>query len=75
VSLRNAEFMANEVPGVHVPNWVLERMSQAENNPEESIKIGIEIAKKVMQGLEKSCEGFVISAPLGKLPVALETLK
>ena len=30
-SLRHAEFMANEVPGVHVPDGVVERMRRAEN--------------------------------------------
>ena len=30
-SLRHAEFMANEVPGVHVPEAVVERMRRAEN--------------------------------------------
>ena len=29
VSLRNAEFMANEIPGVHMPSWVLEEMAKS----------------------------------------------
>jgi methionine synthase I (cobalamin-dependent)/5,10-methylenetetrahydrofolate reductase len=74
VSMRNAEFMANEVPGVHVPAWVLEEMSKA-TTPEESIKRGVEIAQKAMQKLVGACEGFCVSAPLGRVPVALETLR
>lgn len=74
IGLKNAEFMANEVPGVKVPQWVLEEMSKAGENKSESIKRGIEIAQKVMRGLEKDCEGFCISAPLGKAEVALEVL-
>lgn len=74
VSIRNAEFMANEVPGVHVPNWVLEEMAKA-TTPEESIKRGVEISQKAMHKLVGSCEGFCVSAPLGKVPVALETLR
>ena len=30
-SLRHAEFMANEVPGVHVPDAIVERMRKAES--------------------------------------------
>ena len=31
-SLRHAEFMANEVPGVHVPDAIVERMRKAESD-------------------------------------------
>jgi len=75
VSLRNAEFMANEVPGVHVPKWVLEEMSRAGDNKTEAVKRGIEISLKVMNELQNECEGFAVSAPLGKSEVAIELYK
>lgn len=75
VSLRNAEFLANEVPGIHVPQYILDEMAKANDNPEEAIKRGLEIAHKTMQKLYGSCEGFCISAPLNKVEVALELLK
>lgn len=71
ISLRNAEFMANEVPGVKVPAWVLREMEKAGDNKEEAIKRGLEIAAKTMRELAGECEGFCISAPLGKTDVAL----
>lgn len=74
ISLRNAEFMANEVPGIHVPTWVIEEMSKAGDNKEEAIKRGIEIAQKVMHRLDSECEGYCISAPLGKVSVVLDLL-
>ncbi len=74
ISLRNAEFMANEIPGVHVPKWVLEEMAKSEGNAIESAKRGVGIAQKVMQALEKECEGYCISAPLGKIEIALEVV-
>jgi methionine synthase I (cobalamin-dependent)/5,10-methylenetetrahydrofolate reductase len=72
VSLRNAEFMANEVPGVSVPMWAIEEMRKGGDNKEDSIKRGVDIALNVMRQLESECEGFCISAPLGKVEVALD---
>lgn len=75
VSFKNAEFMAHEVPGVHVPAWALEMMSKTQDQPEAAVKTGIEIAARIMRELWNECEGFAISAPLGKIDVALEVLK
>ena len=74
VSLRNMEFMANEVPGVLVPEWVLEKMARCESK-EESIQAGIEIATQVMESLEDACAGFCISAPLGRTDIALDLVR
>lgn len=72
LSLRNAEFMANEVPGVHVPAWALEKMARFAKSPEDAKKMGVEIARTVMEKLSDACEGFVVSAPLGRVELALE---
>jgi homocysteine S-methyltransferase len=74
LSLRNAEFMANEVPGVFVPQWAIEKMSKVSHSPEDSRKMGIEIARRVMDKIADSCEGFAVSAPLGNVEIALEVL-
>ncbi len=75
VSLRNTEFLANEVPGIKIPSSVVDEMAKAGDNPAEAIKRGIEIAHHSMTRLKDSCDGFCISAPLGKVEVALELLK
>jgi 5,10-methylenetetrahydrofolate reductase len=75
VSYKNAEFMAHEVPGVHVPKWALEKMSAVQDDPVASVRTGIEIAAHTMKKLWNECEGFAISAPLGRVEVALEVLK
>src|SRR4051812_4906053 len=49
-SSRHAEYMANEVPGVRVPDGVIERMRRAEAEgraPEEGLAIASEIAGEV----------------------------
>jgi homocysteine S-methyltransferase len=75
ISYANAEFLAHEVPGVKVPDSVLQEMEKTKDNKEEAIKRGIEIALQTMQKLENSCEGFCVNAPLGKVEVALELIK
>jgi homocysteine S-methyltransferase len=75
VSLRNAEFMANEVPGVHIPAWVLAEMEKAGDNRAEAEKRGVAIAQKTMEALSSECEGFCVSAPLGRVNVALDAIR
>jgi methionine synthase / methylenetetrahydrofolate reductase(NADPH) len=75
VSLRNAEFMANEVPGVFVPQWALEEMAKAGDDKVEAAKRGVGIAQKVMRDVLQVASGFCISAPLGRVDLALETFK
>lgn len=75
ISLKNAEFMAHEVPGVYVPNWALEEMAKVAGNPEASIQKGVEIAARLIQELWNEVEGFAISAPLGKIDVVLSVLE
>ena len=71
VSLRNAEFLANEVPGIHVPLDILTKFD-AVRSKEDGIKLGLELAKDVMEKVASICDGYCISAPLGKVDVALE---
>jgi homocysteine S-methyltransferase len=75
ISYANAEFLAHEVPGVKVPESILQEMEKTKDNKEEAIKRGIDLALKTMKKLENSCEGFCVNAPLGKVEVALELIK
>jgi len=75
ISLRNAEFLANEVPGVTVPERVLVRMRRAqENGPDAALAEGIAIAREVKEALKGLVQGVQISAPLGRVDVALQVL-
>ncbi len=49
-SLRAAEFMAREVPGLDVPAWIVERIgrySKKEDQAQAGLEIGIQIAEEV----------------------------
>ena len=72
-SFKNAEFMANEVPGVVVPDALLERMSKAKTR-EDGRRIGIEIAREMMDQMSAHVAGFAVSAPFGNVKIALAAL-
>ncbi len=75
VSLRNAEFLANEVPGVSVPDEILQRMRRAsELGREEALAEGVTIAREMLRAVRDRLSGAQVSAPLGRVPVALEVL-
>ena len=73
-SLRNAEFMKNEVPGVTVPDHVIERMS-AVSTKEEQLDVGIAIAKESIERIRHAVAGVQISAPFGKVEIAIRVIK
>jgi homocysteine S-methyltransferase len=76
VSYRNAEFLANEVPGVSVPKEVLDRMRKAqERGKEAALAEGVQIAKEMFALVKKDVQGIQVSAPFGKVEVALEVFK
>jgi 5,10-methylenetetrahydrofolate reductase len=76
VSLRNAEFLANEVPGVSVPATVLERMRQASTRgKEQALAEGVRISQEMLAAVADRVQGVQVAAPLGKVPVALEVLE
>ncbi len=73
VSARNAEFLANEVPGVTVPNAVLERMRRAnEKSKEHALAEGIAIAREMLERVRGSVQGVQVSAPFGRVELALD---
>ena len=74
VSLRNAEFLNTEVPGVDVPAAILERMSKAKTK-EDGRKIGIEIAREICERIADRVAGYQVSAPFGIVDLALQVLE
>ncbi len=72
-SYKNAEFMANEVPGVVVPQKILDRMSKAKSK-EDGRKIGVEIAREMVEALRGDVAGFTVSAPFGNVNTALAVM-
>jgi methionine synthase I (cobalamin-dependent)/5,10-methylenetetrahydrofolate reductase len=72
-SLRNATFLKNEVPGVVIPDWVMEKMASVTSR-EDQLKMGIEIARQAIERIRDRVAGVQVSAPFGKIQVALEVI-
>ena len=72
-SVLNAEFMANEVPGVRVPDAVLDRMRRVAS-PEAAADEGVAIAREVGCALKGMVQGTHVAAPSGRIDAALAVL-
>jgi homocysteine S-methyltransferase len=76
VSARNAEFLANEVPGVVVPEAVIARMRRAsDRGKEEGVEEGIAIAQEMLAEAYPRIQGAQVSAPFGKVDLALRVFE
>jgi len=73
VSLRNAEFLANEVPGVTVPDAILARMRKAQDSGKDAaLAEGVQVAREMLERVRPMVQGAQVSAPFGRVAVALE---
>jgi len=76
VSARNAEFLANEVPGVVVPPAVVERMRRAsERGKDAALEEGLAIARELLETVRPHVQGVQVSAPFGKVAFALRVFE
>jgi len=73
LSYRNAQFMNNEVPGVSVPDDVMERMRIAsDESKEHALHEGVTIARETLARVRDRVAGVQVSAPLGRVDLALQ---
>ena len=73
-SLRHAEFMANEVPGVRVPDAIVDRMRRAEDAGTAAAE-GLAIAREVVAAIRPMVQGIQISTAAGAVDVALAVIE
>jgi homocysteine S-methyltransferase len=73
VSVRNAEFMKNELR-VSVPDAILERMARAQT-PELARAEGVAIAREMLTAARQMVQGAQISAPSGRYSSAVDVLE
>jgi len=65
--------MNNEVPGVSIPEPIMERMRSA-GDKESARRTGIEIAREMLAALRPQIQGVQVSAPFGNVETALAVL-
>ncbi len=73
ISLRNAEFMRNDLR-VFVPDDILLRMQRAET-PEIARAEGVRIAQEMLAEARGMVQGVQVSAPSGRYPAALAVME
>ena len=73
-SYRNAEFLNNEVPGVSVPEPIMERMRKAPDGA-AALSEGVRIAQEMLEEVRPYVQGVQVSAPFGKIPHALDVFE
>jgi len=73
-SLKNAEFMNNELPGVSVPDWILKRMEDT-GGGEEAMNAGVEIASEILRRVRPLVAGVQVSAPFNRYRLALRVME
>ncbi|MGC1870399.1 MAG: bifunctional homocysteine S-methyltransferase/methylenetetrahydrofolate reductase [Acidobacteriaceae bacterium] len=73
ISLRNAEFMRNDLR-VFVPDEILLRMQQADT-PELARAEGVKIAQEMLVAARDMVQGVQVSAPSGRFEAALTVME
>ncbi|ROL60890.1 bifunctional homocysteine S-methyltransferase/methylenetetrahydrofolate reductase [Bacteroidetes/Chlorobi group bacterium ChocPot_Mid] len=73
-SIRNAEFMNNEVPGCNVPENIMNRLRKVEDSKEKSLQEGISIARETLHEMLGEIQGIQISAPFGRIQSVFDVL-
>jgi homocysteine S-methyltransferase len=71
---RHAEFMANEVPGVRVPDAVVDRMRRADNEG-RAAEEGLAIAREVAAAVRPLVQGIQISTAPRAVDMALGVIE
>jgi homocysteine S-methyltransferase len=72
-SALNAEFMANEVPGVTVPEAIVERMRRT-TSADAAAAEGVAVARELAEAIKGMAAGVQISTPSGRLDAAFDVL-
>ena len=70
ISFRNALFLGNEVPGINIPDDLIEKMKTAGEALQQPVGIeySVDIAKRAME----FADGIYLMLPFGKINIAAE---
>lgn len=73
-SHRNALFLHQNVPGMQVPNYILDRMKAADDRGEGQAE-GVAIAREALAAVRDRVQGAYIMPPFGRHAVAMKVLE
>ena len=74
--LKNAEFLTREVPGMEVPNAIMQRMRDAKSRDEQRA-VGIHVATESLAHAadQAAVRGAYVFPPFGRYEAILQVLK
>lgn len=73
VSARNAQFLAHEVPGIKIPDAVLQRMREAPEAKQRDE--GLAIARGLIDAAMDVAPGFYMIPPFGSIDLSVELIR
>lgn len=74
VSYRNAQFLSHEVPGIRIPESILNRFTP-DQDPETSQEIGLSIARELFGMIRPEADGLYLIAPFNRSHLIARFLK
>lgn len=76
-SLKNAEFLHNEVPGMQIPPATMDRMRKAGESRDAQRREGIAIARETLAAAKQHprVQGAYIFPPFGSYPAVIEVME
>jgi homocysteine S-methyltransferase len=72
-SQKHCEFMHNEVPGVEIPAWLRQRMSDAADD-DSALAVGIEESQNLARSIRAMAEGLYLMPPFGSPQIAQQVM-
>ncbi len=73
-SFRNARFLNENIPGMSVPDYILERMQRADERGEGQAE-GVRVAREALEGVRDRIQGAYVMPPFGRYRVAMQVLE
>ncbi|RPI65242.1 MAG: bifunctional homocysteine S-methyltransferase/methylenetetrahydrofolate reductase, partial [Ignavibacteriae bacterium] len=73
-TVRHAEFLHFEVPGMTIPAWVRERMRASGTDTESATETGIDLAVEMFNAAHDRVDGVYLMPPFKKYDIAVRIL-
>lgn len=74
VSYRNAQFLNNELPGVHIPEEYMNRFYK-EMSREEGEQVGIEMAVEIAKKIKPYVDGLYFMTPFNRVNMIMKIIE
>lgn len=74
VSYKNATFMANEMPGIHVPESIVNLYSP-DMSREEAEKVAVSVSLDIADKMREMTDGYYFMVPFNRVKLICDIIK